>query len=35
MVGDPVNTEVDVIQVVTHEEHIETLYQTPAEAEKE
>ena len=35
MAGDPINVEVDVIQVVTHEEHIETLYQTPAEAEKE
>lgn len=33
--SDPINVEVDVIQFVTHEEHIETLYQTPAEAKKE
>src|SRR3954465_15312472 len=33
--GDPINVDVDVIQVVTDEEHIEALYQTPAEAEKE
>jgi len=30
--GDPINVDVDVIQVVTHEEHIATLCQTPAEA---
>src|SRR4051812_44947502 len=35
MAGDPINVEVDVIQVVIHEEHIETLCHTPAEAEKE
>lgn len=33
--GDPSNVEVDVIQVVTHEEHIQTLYRTPAGGEKE
>ena len=33
MAGNPINVEVDVIQVATHEEHIETLYQTAAEAE--
>ena len=32
MAGDLINVEVDVIQVATHEEHIETLCQTPAEA---
>ena len=30
MAGDLVNVEVDVIQVMTHEEHIEAMYQTPA-----
>src|SRR3954471_17767032 len=29
VVGDPVNVEADVIQVVTHEEHIQAKYQTP------
>ena len=33
MAGDPINVEVDVIQVATHEEHIATLYETLAEAE--
>src|SRR4051812_9127584 len=35
MVGDPINVEVDVIQIATHEEHIATPCHTPAEAEKE
>ena len=33
MAGDPINVEVDVIQVATHEKHIATLYPTLAEAE--
>ena len=33
MARDPINVEVDVMQVATHEEHIATLYQTPVEAE--
>ena len=33
MAGDPINVEVDVIQVATDEEHIATLYHTTAEAE--
>ena len=33
--GDPINVDVDVIQVVTHEEHIEALCRTLAEPEKE
>src|SRR3954469_5685496 len=33
MAGDPVNVDVDVIQIVTHEEHVAALFQTPAEAE--
>ena len=32
MAGDPINVEVDVIQVATHDEHIATLYQTLTEA---
>src|SRR3954464_8542430 len=28
--GDPINVEVDVIQIATHEEHIATPCQTPA-----
>ena len=35
MAGDPVNVEADVIQVMTHEEHIETFCQSPVEEEKE